>query len=40
MTNIDTKHYSNVNSAVETFSHILVSAAQESIVFNVYKRKK
>ena len=39
MANIDTKHYSDVNSAVETFSDILVSAAKESIVFKAYKRQ-
>ena len=38
MANIDTKHYSDVNSAVETFSDILVPSAKESVVFKGYKK--
>ena len=38
MANIDTKHYSDVNTTVETFSDVLVSAAHEPVVFKVYKK--
>ena len=40
MANIDTKLYGDLDSAVEAFYDILVSAAQESIAFKVYEKAK